>query len=37
MQTEAQRPVNALILYRHERHVVQTLACVFKLRISLVR
>jgi hypothetical protein len=37
MQTEAQRTVNALILYRHERPMAPILGCVFKLRISLVR
>jgi hypothetical protein len=37
MQTEAQRTVNALILYRHEHTIAPTLGCVFKLRISLVR
>ena len=37
MQTEAQRTVNALILYRHEHTMAPTWRCVFELRISLVR
>jgi hypothetical protein len=37
MQTEAQRPVNALIPYRHEHTMALTPCCVFELRISLVR
>ena len=31
MQTEAQRTVNALILYRHERHMAPTLALRFQV------
>ena len=37
MQTEAQRSVNALILYRYERTIAPTWRCVFELRISLAR